>query len=194
MSAKGGMDGGWYFPVEVLMKTAIEAADPGECSTKVLEWASKHNIEKCFAVGRDMGAAPPRQTEIRLKIPGDSHEAQMATALDAYAMFGFTELNQSAVDIVKGWKPVGLCMSIITSSEGFVRLGLMAPTPPSSDVSKLCQTVGADFEKLAPFEGSLGSDGPAFAELQILKEGFGYGVYKEGFDIVFHYHAGEEKG
>ena len=194
MSAKGGMDGGWYFPVEILMKTAIEAADAGECTAKVLEWAGKHNVEKCFAVGRDMGAAPPRQTEIRLKLPGDSHEVQMAAALDAYAMFGFPELNDTAVQIVKGFKPVGLCLSIITSSEGFVRLGLMAPTPPSADVAKLCQTVQADVEKLAPFETALGSQGPAFAELQVLREGFGYGVYKEGFDVVFHYHAGEEKG
>ena len=193
MSAKGGMDGGWYFPVEILTKTAMEAADPGECSTKVLEWAEKHNVEKCFAVGRDMGAAPPRQTEVRLKLPGDSHDTQMAAALDAFEMFNF-DVDQGAVDIVKGWKPTGLCMSIITSSEGFVRLGLMAPSPPSSDVAKLCQVVGADVEKLAPFEGALGGQGPAFAELQVLKEGFGYGVYKEGFDIVFHYHAGEEKG
>ena len=29
MSAKGGMDGGWYFPVDMPLKLAIEAADNG---------------------------------------------------------------------------------------------------------------------------------------------------------------------
>lgn len=35
LSAKGGMDGGWFFPVEIALKLAIEAADPGESVKKV---------------------------------------------------------------------------------------------------------------------------------------------------------------
>ena len=65
MSAKGGMDGGWYFPIDIPLKMAIEAADPGDPSKKVTDWAERHGVEKSFSVGRDMGAAPPRQTEIR---------------------------------------------------------------------------------------------------------------------------------
>src|SRR5690349_12256052 len=34
MSAKGGMDGGWYFPVDIPLPLAIEAADAGEAITK----------------------------------------------------------------------------------------------------------------------------------------------------------------
>ena len=194
MSAKGGMDGGWYFPVEILMKMAIESADPGEPSKKVLEWSEKHHIEKCFSVGRDMGAAPPRQTEIRVKLPGDSFDTQFNAAEDAYKMFGFPAIPEGPHGIIREWKPVGLCLSVITSSEGFVRLGLMCPNPSTDTVVKLCQIVKAGNEQLAAFEGSLGCDGPSYAEFQYLKEGFGYGVYKEGFDIVYHYLAGEEKG
>jgi len=194
MSAKGGMDGGWYFPVEILLKMAIEAADPGEPSKKVLEWGEKHHVEKCFSVGRDMGAAPPRQTEIRVRLPGDGFPSQFIVAEDAYKMFGFPPIPEGPMQVLTDWKPVGLCLSVITSSEGFVRLGLMAPNPTTDLVLKLCQLVKAGNEQLAAFEGSLGSEGPSFVEFQYLKEGFGYGVYKEGFDIVFHYHAGEEKG
>jgi hypothetical protein len=39
---------------------------------------------------------------------------------------------------------------------------------------------------------SLGINGPEYAEYQYLSKGFGYGVYKEGFDVVFHYKVGEE--
>ena len=194
MSAKGGMDGGWYFPVEILMKMAIEAADPGEPSKKVLEWSEKNHVEKCFSVGRDMGAAPPRQTEIRVRLPGDVFEDELRIAEDAYTMFNFPFLSEGPLQVLKDWKPTGMCLSVITSSEGFVRLGLMAPKPSTDTVLKLCQMVNAGSDQLAAFEGSLASDGPAFVELQYLKEGFGYGVYKEGFDIVFHYLAGEEKG
>lgn len=194
MSAKGGMDGGWYFPVEIMLKMAIEAADPGEPSKKVLEWSEKHHVEKCFSVGRDMGAAPPRQTEIRVRLPGDSHAIQMGAAEDSYKMFGFPAIPDGPLQVIRDWKPTGLCLSIITSSEGFVRLGLMVPNPSTDIVLKLCQLVKAGNEQLAAFEGSLGSSGPSYVEFQYLKEGFGYGVYKEGFDIVFHYLAGEEKG
>lgn len=86
MSAKGGMDGGWYFPVEIGINLAMESADPGHPTNRVCpqllhflsthhswqvkEWALRHNIDKCYSIGRDMGAAPPRQTELRVQLPG----------------------------------------------------------------------------------------------------------------------------
>lgn len=46
---------------------------------------------------------------------------------------------------------------------------------------------GGSPDHLFQFESALGVSGPAYAEYQYLMKGFGYGVYKEGFDIVFHY-------
>lgn len=192
MSAKGGMDGGWYFPVDISLKTALEAADPGEPVRKVQEWGDKHSVDKCFSVGRDMGAAPPRQTEMRMKLPGNDYSSQWAVALDAFAMFGFPPLPEGSLQILQENKTAGLCLSVITASEGFVRLGVMVPKPTTETVLKLCALASANNEELAAFEGSLGTEGPSFVEYQYLREGYGYGVYKEGFDIVFHYHVGEE--
>lgn len=194
MSAKGGMDGGWYFPVDIPLKMAIEAADPGDPSKKVTEWAEKHGVEKSFSVGRDMGAAPPRQTEIRLRLRGHEFSKQLEIGMDAFEVFGFPPIPENAMDILReqpGDKG-DLCMSVITSSEGFVRLGLLAPNPSAEVVESLCGIAGAKGDDLAGLERALGSSGPAFAEYQFLKEGFGYGVYKEGFDIVFHYVVGGE--
>jgi len=70
MSAKGGMDGGWYFPVEVSVKSALEGADNGAAVTTVKDWLAKNGIDKAYSIGRDMGAAPPRQTEINIHLPG----------------------------------------------------------------------------------------------------------------------------
>ncbi len=192
MSQKGGMDGGWFFPVDINVRTAIEAADPGDAVRRVAEWADKHTVEKIFSVGRDMGAAPPRQTEFRLRLPGADFERQLAAAVDAFEMFSFPPLPDEAMRIIRSQPRDGLCLSIITSSEGFVRLGLLTPKPSTDAVVKLCALARADNEELATFEGSLGTDGASYAEYQYLKEGFGYGVYQEGFDIVFHYNLGEE--
>jgi len=189
MSAKGGMDGGWFFPVEIPVAMAIEAADPGEPTKGVEEWTQKHSIKVAQSVGRDMGAAPPRQTEIRLNLPGGGFSEQLDVGLDAFASFGFPELPENALNVLKQQDTPNLSLSIITSSEGFVRLGLLCPNPTKQTIKDLCAANGSSYGDIEDFEKALASNGPAFVEYQFLKEGFGYGVYKEGFDIVFHYNV-----
>lgn len=197
MSARGGMDGGWYFPVEIPLKLAIEASDAGDPTRKVTEWAEQNNATMCFSVGRDMGAAPPRQTEIRLKLPGGDFNSQLRVAMEAFFAFGFPAIPEDALGIIRRAGSDGggaICMSVITSSDGFVRLGVLLPKPNEEIVSSLCALMGANHEDIVRFQGALQSQGPAYAEYQYLMKGFGYGVYKEGFDIVFHYMAGEDRG
>lgn len=193
MSGKGGMDGGWFFPVDITLAQALESADAGDPANKVREWAEKHSIESVYSVGRDMGAAPPRQTEIRIKIPGSGDE-MFAIVEDAFEIFSIPKIPDDALEVLKGSSPEYLCLSVITSSEGFVRLGVLHPNPSSDTVTSLCTVSDAPKAELANFEGALGSSGPAWVEYQYLMKGFGYGVYKEGFDIVFHYDVGEESG
>eukprot|EP01125_Pyxidicula_operculata_P012216 TRINITY_DN3_c1_g1_i1.p1 TRINITY_DN3_c1_g1~~TRINITY_DN3_c1_g1_i1.p1 ORF type:complete len:454 (-),score=121.73 TRINITY_DN3_c1_g1_i1:418-1779(-) len=193
MSAKGGMDGGWFFPVDVPMKFALEACDPGEPVTKVADWTEEKGISRCNYVGRDMGAAPPRQTEIRFLVGGETFDEQFSRALSAYDVFNFPQIPEDAISIIREWAAPGLQLSVITSSEGFVRLGLMVPSPPRAIVEKLCVMSGTgNPENLFRFEGAVGCEGPSFVEFQYLMPGFGYGVYKEAFDVVFHYRVGEE--
>ncbi|KAF2068090.1 hypothetical protein CYY_010584, partial [Polysphondylium violaceum] len=197
MSDKGGMDGGWYFPVDIPLKLAIEASDEGEPTRKLAEWAEANEVSNCYSVGRDMGAAPPRQTEIRLKLPGPDFIAQLNLAVDAFKTFEFPQIPPNALDILRqnssGLESAGLCLSVITSSEGFVRLGLLIPKPSREVVSQLCEFGQANKERISKFETALGGAGPAFVEFQYLQKGFGYTVYKEGFDIVFHYFVGEDQ-
>lgn len=192
MSAKGGMDGGWYFPVEIALKLAIEASDAGMPTQKVTEWAENNGIVNCSSVGRDMGAAPPRQTELRIKLPGVDFQNQLRIAVDAFFMFGFPSIPEEALRILRDNETEGLFLSIITSSEGFVRLGLLVPSPPKPLVQALYGYAGSNQAQMAAFEAALGGRGPAWVEYQYLMKGFGYGVYKEGFDVVFHWNVGEE--
>jgi hypothetical protein len=187
------MDGGWFFPVEMPLKLAVEAADTGESVKKFQSWAESKGIMTVLSVGRDMGAAPPRQTEIRMKLPGIDADEQFRTGLDAFSSFNFPPMPENAVNIIKQSKPEpNMFLSVITSSEGFVRVGLLIPKPKTETVLQLCQLAGGNDSAMAAFEGSLGCDGPSFVELQYLMKGFGYGVYKEVFDVVFHYAVGEE--
>jgi hypothetical protein len=193
MSSKGGMDGGWFFPVDIPLKLAVEAADAGDAIKKFSDWAESHNIVSVYAVGRDMGAAPPRQTEVRLRIPGPTGDAQVQLGVEAFTAFDFPPLPDTVLSIIKMSRSHdGASLSVITSSEGFVRLGLMVPKPSTETVLQLLDFAGGNKENMALFEGSLHSSGPSWVEYQYLQKGFGYGVYKEGFDIVFHYEVGEE--
>jgi len=196
MSARGGMDGGWYFPVDIALKLAIEASDAGVPTQKVAEWAENNGIVNCSSVGRDMGAAPPRQTELRIKLPGVDFQNQLRIAIDAFFMFGFPSIPDEALRILRDNETLivqdGLHLSIITSSEGFVRLGLLVPNPSRNLINALYTYAGSNQAQMAAFEASLGGRGPASAEYQYLMKGFGYGVYKEGFDVVFHWDVGQE--
>eukprot|EP01087_Luapelamoeba_hula_P010868 TRINITY_DN2899_c0_g1_i1.p1 TRINITY_DN2899_c0_g1~~TRINITY_DN2899_c0_g1_i1.p1 ORF type:complete len:470 (+),score=67.62 TRINITY_DN2899_c0_g1_i1:161-1570(+) len=199
MSAKGGMDGGWYFPVEVTVQQAFEAADDGQAISKVREWCAKHAVENCLSVGRDMGAAPPRQTEIQLRVPGANPQDQVRIALEAFDMFGFPKIPDNALKILHDTVTTGdqLRLSIITASDGFVRIGVLVPQPSAETVSALCNTCtepgfAGNHAGLLKFEGALGVSGPSYVEYQYLMKNFGYSVYKEGFDIIFHYDVGSE--
>jgi len=193
MSSKGGMDGGWYFPLDIPLKLAVESADSGDAIKKFSEWAESHNIMSVYAVGRDMGAAPPRQTELRIRLPGGTGNAQVQLGLESFSAFDFPPVPDNVLSIIKsGHTMDGVSLSVITSSEGFVRLGLLVPKPSTETVLQLLDIAGGNKETMALFEGSLHSSGPSWVEYQYLQKGFGYGVYKEGFDIVFHYDVGEE--
>lgn len=47
MSAKGGMDGGWFFPVDVPMKFALKSSDDGDPIKRVEDWAEANAILRC---------------------------------------------------------------------------------------------------------------------------------------------------
>eukprot|EP01119_Soliformovum_irregulare_P007017 TRINITY_DN19424_c0_g1_i1.p1 TRINITY_DN19424_c0_g1~~TRINITY_DN19424_c0_g1_i1.p1 ORF type:complete len:472 (-),score=156.82 TRINITY_DN19424_c0_g1_i1:100-1515(-) len=193
MSSKGGMDGGWYFPGDIPLKLAIEAADPCDALTRFNDWCQSQTITTLCAVGRDMGAAPPRQTELKIKLPGADAAEQIRRGLSAFEAFNFPPVPATPLEILNKSHPESGCyLSVITSSEGFVRLGLLIPKPSDDTVMALCQAAEGDSDEMANLEGALGAFGPSFVEFQYLQKGFGYGVYKEGFDIVFHFNLGEE--
>ena len=193
MSGKCGMDGGWFFPVEIEFKMAIEAADPGEPTRKVQEWVEKHGVLRCFSVGRDMGAAPPRQTELRVVLPGPDTPTQLSIALDAFGAFGFPPIPEAAMALIRDYKSMEpLCLSIVTSSDGFVRLGLLIPKPPRDLMCAMVDAAGGRRQAIEAFANAVNCEYPQYAEYQFLMKGYGYGVYKEGFDIIFHWYVGEE--
>jgi len=187
MSAKGGMDGGWYFPVKNSVALALNAGDTADSIDTIQQWATRHGITECHSVGRDMGAAPPRQTEFFFQLPGTDASAQVHVALDAFETFGFPAIPEGAKQVLSGLEQTQLCLSVISSSQGFVRLGVLIPQPDRDTVDRLCGVVQANADGIHQLESAITSKGPTFVELQHLMDGFGYGVYDEGFDVVFHY-------
>jgi len=189
MSKAGGMDGGWYFPVPIPLNLCVEAADAGDAVTQLSEWANSHNVSTCISVGRDMGAAPPRQTDFRIELAPDASAAEQARlALDAFDAFGFPPMPDYARAALERSTVAGITMSVITSADGFVRIGVLQPAPSDADVRSLCaSSPNANYDGLRAFGNAIGQDTPMFIEYQYLETGFGYGVYQEGFSITLHY-------
>uniref|UniRef100_A0A6B2L4T3 PH domain-containing protein n=1 Tax=Arcella intermedia TaxID=1963864 RepID=A0A6B2L4T3_9EUKA len=197
MSEKGGMDGGWFFPVEIASGVGLVAADVGAPVTIFDRWVRQHEITHFMSIGRDMGAAPPRQTEYRFNIPGGSFAVQYGIAMDAIATFKFPPFPSPAAELLsQSSEQCGsLGMSVITSSEGFVKIGIFVGRPSKALVEgcfRICEISDTVQSKMKTLEGSFGATLPIFVEFVYVNDGFGYGVYREGFDVLFHYRMGEE--
>jgi len=193
MSSRCGMDGGWFFPVDIEIKAAIEAADAGDPTHRVMQWIETNNVTRCFSVGRDMGAAPPRQTELRLVLPGADAASQLMIAQNAFASFEFPAIPAEMLSLISDYQPPEpYCLSIVTSSEGFVRIGLLIPRPPRDLIGRMADACGGRRDAIDAFANTVGCEVPQYAEYQYLMKGYGYNVYKEGFDVMFHWNIGEE--
>jgi len=187
MSTKGGMDGGWLFPVNVPVADALKACDDGSPLKKLSSWTKNQNITEGITVGRDMGASPPRQTEIRFNIKGDTFDARLNIAATAYHDFGFPVISDSYLAILRKWNPQSMLLSVVTSSEGFVRIGMILSSPDKEVINQICAAGSQNPSQILGFQDKMKIEAPAFVEFQYLNDSFGYGVYNEGLNVVFHY-------
>jgi len=211
MSRIGGMDGGWFFPVQLSLKIALEACDPETVQTpagatsivytddsKVIttfkNWAESNRIEECIYIGRDMGAAPPRQTEIRIRLNQLSVGEQLNVALSAFNAFRFPDIPGNILNILRQFVNPGLILSVVLSSEGFVKICIMFPNPNFNvamqlidEGRKLCENISSGTDVFGKLNSVFQCSTPEFIEVQYLQPGFGYNVYKEEFNIQVHY-------
>jgi hypothetical protein len=207
MSKIGGMDGGWFFPVPLSLKIAIEACDPdspenvsgseeAQAVKTFTQWTESNRIDECIYVGRDMGAAPPRQTELRIKLNQSSVAEQLNAALSAFKVFKFPDIPGNILNILRQFTNPGLVLSVITSSEGFVKIGILFPNPNWNvaiqlieEGRKLSDTQPAPVDIFSKLNNSFRVNSPEFIEFQYLNPGFGYNVYKEEFNVFVHYNG-----
>jgi len=182
MSTLGGMDGGWIFPGEMNINDGLEACDEGSARTKLSDWLKTNNIGNGVLLARDMGASPPRQTEIRVTLNFDfpKNWELLTSALKA---FGVSDITSEYKKAIQKWAPKKVDLSVVTSSEGFVRIGLIFPEPNSEVVEALG---GGNSRPFMDFQKNIKKE-PSHVEIQYLMTGFGYAVYQEGYKIKLHY-------
>jgi len=210
MSKVGGMDGGWFFPVPLAIKIALEASDSdsnndepspagmegGDQTIRLFQsWVESNRIEDCLYIGRDMGAAPPRQTEIRIRLSQPTVADQLNVALNAMKTFRFPDVPGNMLNILRQFTNPGIILSIILSSEGFVKLGILFPSPNWNfalqlidEGRKYCTgSISSGTDVFTKLNNVFQVNVPEFIELQYLQPGFGYNVYKEDFNVLVHY-------
>jgi len=196
-SLNGGMDGGWIFPSDIPFKLAIEAGDSSEAEDDARSifaaWADAHNIELCTCLARDMGKSPPQQTEFRMHVPGPNTQAQLAVAMDAMSTFHFPRFPDDPLSILASSVfPEPLTLSVVICAKGFVRFGISVSHMPMDVVTDFVKCCGGKLEGINKFMVASACSAPVSVELQCLMKGYGYGVYREGFDLLLHWDIGTE--
>lgn len=172
VSELGGIDGGWCFTFPVDIKLALTSVEEGQSVDTLLAWCEKHSVVECYYLARDMGAEPPRQTEVRIQVPNKNGN-QLDVVLDAYDMCGFPHPPEEAIKVLKQAQSLNLTINI--TEEEFVRISVIIPDP-KEDIVKLFAS--NDLEKIQKGLGNV-----CGLEFQYLKEDYGYSVYQEGFDV-----------
>jgi hypothetical protein len=136
-----------------------------------------------------MGMEPPRQTEIRLLLPGRGLKQQMKAALAAYGMFGFApppaEVREQLLSVssYRSAQPrLGLSITL-ASDDCFVKLSLLQFDPSPRCILAMCNELppGA-FRGLLALERSLGCPLTRL-EYQFLHERYAYNVYPAGYGL-----------
>jgi len=191
VSSKLGIDGGWYFPAQVGTEVMEASVDESKYRDTLCAWLAEHGIRIVQTVSRDMGAQPPRQSEISIDLPGATCAEQLAVAESAFETFGFPALPVDVVEYIKAYRNNHLKLFINVTFEGFVKTSILLPYPPAKDLGRFYQLAGLHESRqssLKTLEAAVGVT-PTYVEFIYLKEGFGYGVYKEGFDVAFHLHS-----
>jgi hypothetical protein len=181
MSTLGGMDGGWIFPGEMSVHDGIEACDEGDARTKLENWLKNNGIGNGILLARDMGASPPRQTEIRIALNLEFSK-NFELIVSALKSFSVPEMPSDYQKAIKKWAPKKVELSVVTSSEGFVRVGLIFPDPTHDVV----EAMGGHNRPYLDFQRNIKKE-PSCVEIQYLMSGFGYAVYQEGYKVKLHY-------
>jgi len=179
-SARDGMDGGW----KMITQKSIETAFPfieGTPAKKITSWANKYQIPY-LVIARDVGETIPRPFELRFSLPSDNSKQKV---LEAWTDFGFPQIPQNFLELLESkgeWK-----LGVTSTDEFFVKISILIVPKDEKHLEEVCQAASVDRQKILEFGKKLGKETPDFIEFQHLMEGFGYGVYKEGFDPHFVY-------
>jgi len=175
VSELGGIDGGWCFTFPVEIKVALPAVEEGSSVDSLLSWCEKHNVVECYYLARDMGAEPPRQTEVKIHIPQGNN--LLETVIDAYDMCGFPHPPEETQQVLREAKNLNLSINI--TEDDFVRIAVSVVQPSLDIIKKFAPN---DLDKIQNGLGTVHS-----IDFQYLKEDYGYSVYHEGHDVHLSY-------
>lgn len=170
VSEKGGIDGGWCFTFPIGLDIAIDSVETGPVCEQIKTWGKKNDISECFYLARDMGAEPPRQTEIRCHV-GSSQGWGVVRQL--YDLAGFPYPSQAAIDAIESANSIYVAVNV--TEEEFVRVAVGIESPDQDVVRRFGNN------RISEVEKGLGT--VSSVEFQYLKTDFGYSVYREGPDV-----------
>jgi len=119
--------------------------------------------------------------------------------LSAFSALGAPSLPDDAIAVMRqaGWK-AGVRISVITSADGLVKLGVLLPDPDAIVLDKLCALGGGSsstIQSFGRFLDILSKDsapdvaGTHFVEFLMQVSPYDYNVYKPGFDVMFHFNV-----
>ncbi|KAL7712742.1 PH domain-containing protein [Entamoeba marina] len=196
MSHMLGTDGGWIFQGEFDVSVIENIADNCVYTDKLAQWLYESRITKCTLIGRDIGDNPPRISRFQFLLDEnvkDRYDTLMGS-LKKLSLQNLPDSMQKVFYSIKNDLPC-LVIDIQICIDGFVRFGFLIPNLNDDDAIKFLKAAKATDKEIEIHKSLMENNTISiqYLECSLLNNGFGCGVYKEGWDVHVHYFLGSEK-
>ena len=107
-------------------------------------------------------------------------------------MFDFPmQLPEEAIKLMEMGSKAEMILSICLADDEFVKIGILQPITDFQLISQTCQMVGKNYPSIQKLQKYVNfNENTSYVEYVFLKEGFGFGVYQEGFNVILHFDFG----
>jgi len=107
--------------------------------------------------------------------------------LKAWSAFGFPAIPDSVLPTIPSHFSTPWQLNVTITDHNFMKIEVLVPNSTQDQIDNICSSLMYDPDKIRAFAHTVDKNLPDFVQYQLLSEGFGFGVYKEGFSVSFVY-------
>jgi hypothetical protein len=153
---EGGLDGGWFLPVQLRLAKALNFAPDTPVRRALADWARRSGVDTCAQLRRSVDA-DTQLTELTLPLPGANPEQELALAKAGFAAVGAPWFGAAIDAVYQTAASLELLLVVGLTGDGLDHVGVLVADPDPDLLGALLDAVpDSDPDALDAFHAALG--------------------------------------